>query len=434
MTAVAPPSSIASNHPPAFRDLPFMGVIRVNNEAAKVGYTMGDPSWSNLGQGQPEVGEMEGAPARFGELKIDPADHAYGPVEGIPELRDAVAAHYNRLYRAGKTSVYTRENVAIAPGGRAALTRLGAALAPCKLGYFTPDYTAYEDLLTAFGTIRPVHIELKASEGFRIAPKTLAARVSKDGINALLISNPCNPTGVAICGEELRAWVEMARARGTTLLMDEFYSHFAYAADGSAMAGIGGVSAAPFVEDVNADPVLLIDGLTKCFRYPGWRVGWVVGPREIIQKCTAAGSFLDGGPSRPIQRAAVEVLKPARAGQELAAVRRGFAIKHKMTVEALQALGVRFPAAGKGSVGSGTFYVFGDVSSLPAPMNTGEGFMREAFKHRVLTVPGEFFDVNPGRAREGPSPLGSFVRFSFGPPKENLAAGLARLGEMVGRR
>jgi aspartate/methionine/tyrosine aminotransferase len=223
----------------------------------------------------------------------------------------------------------------------------------------------------------------------------------------------------------------MARSRGTTLLMDEFYSHFAYAADGAAMAGIGGVSAAPFVEDVNADPVLIIDGLTKCFRYPGWRVGWVVGPREIIQKCTAAGSFLDGGPSRPIQRAAVEVLPPARADQELAAMRRGFALKRKMTVDALKALGVRFPAHEHGSATSGTFYVFGDVSRLPAPMNTGDGFMREAFKHRVLTVPGEFFDVNPGHGRTGTSPLKSFVRFSFGPPKENLAAGLARLAEMV---
>lgn len=424
MSAVATPSAA-----PVFRDLPFMGVIRVNNEAAKVGYKMGDPSWTNLGQGQPEVGEIEDAPARFSELKIDIADHAYGPVEGIPELRDAVAAHYNRLYRVGKASQYTRENVAVAPGGRAALTRLGAALAPCRLGYFTPDYTAYEDLLTAFGSIKPVHFELKASAGFRMEVGELESRVAREGVSALLISNPCNPTGVAISGAELAAWVEMARSRGTTLLMDEFYSHFAYAADGSPMTGIAGVSAAAFVEDVNTDPVVIIDGLTKNFRYPGWRSGWVVGPREVIQKVTAAGSFLDGGPSRPMQRAAIEVLKPARADQELAAVRREFARKRKMTLDALTALGVRFPAAT--AEVNGTFYVFGDVSKLPRPMNTGEGFMREAFKHRVLTVPGEFFDVNPGHVRTGPSPLGSFVRFSFGPPRDNLAAGLARLAEMV---
>jgi aspartate/methionine/tyrosine aminotransferase len=64
----------------------------------------------------------------------------------------------------------------------------------------------------------------------------------------------------------------------------------------------------------------------------------------------------------------------------------------------------------------GTFYAFGSVGNLPAPLNTGEGFMREAFKHRVLTVPGEYFDVNPNREREGRSPLTEYVRFSYGPP------------------
>ena len=58
-------------------------------------------------------------------------------------------------------------------------------------------------------------------------------------------------------------------------------------------------------------------------------------------------------------------------------------------------------------------------------------FMHEAFKHKVLTVPGEFFDVNPYRTRSGRSPLAGYVRFSFGPPMETLVGGLARLGEMV---
>ena len=67
-------------------------------------------------------------------------------------------------------------------------------------------------------------------------------------------------------GEELAAWVGLARERGMTLVLDEFYSHFNF--DGG-----GPISAAPYVEDVDEDPVILIDGLTKCFRYPGWRLG-----------------------------------------------------------------------------------------------------------------------------------------------------------------
>src|SRR5437588_3748105 len=270
-----------------FRELPFMGVIRVNVEAMKVGYRMGDPAWANLGQGQPEVGELEGAPPRFSNLKFEIADHAYGPVEGLLELREQVAEHYNRLYRAGKTSKYTAENVAIAAGGRTGLSRIGAALAPMRLGYFTPDYTAYEDLLTTFDQAEPVWIELRPDDGFRIDPVQLERRVREDHLNALLISNPCNPTGVAIHGDELHEWLNIARRNGCTLLLDEFYSHYFYSEDRP-------ISAAAFVEDVNHDPVVLIDGLTKCFRYPGWRVGWVVAPPPVIRALTAAGSFLDG--------------------------------------------------------------------------------------------------------------------------------------------
>jgi aspartate/methionine/tyrosine aminotransferase len=405
----------------AFKELPFMGVIRVNNEAMKVGYKMGDPSWSNLGQGQPEVGDIEGAPARISTLPIDPADHAYGPVEGLPELREMIAAHYNRLYRRGKASQYTAANIAVAPGGRAALTRIGCALDRIRLGYFTPDYTAYEDLLTTFHGVDPVWIELKPSTGFKIDPGALDDRVVGENLRALLISNPCNPTGVVISGEQLAAWAAMARKRRCTLIMDEFYSHYNFTPGAK-----GPVSTAACIEDVDEDPVVITDGLTKCFRYPGWRLGWIVAPRSIIQTVTAAGSFADGGPSRPVQRAAMLALESKRADQETTAVRTVFAAKQRLTVERLESIGIKFPCRPEG-----TFYAFGSVAGLPPPLNTGLGFMHAAFKHRVLTVPGEFFDVNPHRTRSGPGGLSDFVRFSFGPPRQNLEAGLDRLAQMV---
>ena len=398
-----------------------MGVIRVNVEAMKIGYTMGDPAWSNLGQGQPEVGMIEGAPPRIDTMPIEAADHAYGPVEGIPELREAVADYYNRTFRVGMASQYTAENVAVAPGGRAALTRIGAALDTLRLGYFTPDYTAYEDLLTTFSGVDPVWIELEPGSGFRIDPDALEARVADDGLGALLISNPCNPTGTVVHGKDLAAWVDLARRRACTLLMDEFYAHYFYGNGAS-----GPVSAASHVGDVDEDPVVIVDGLTKSFRYPGWRVGWVVAPKTVIQTLTAAGSFLDGGPCRPMQRAAVRALEPAQSLAETSATRTVFAGKQRTTLEALKAMGVTFEHDPEG-----TFYAFGCVADLPAPLNTGEGFMRAAFKHKVLTVPGEFFDVNPHRARQGASPLEPYVRFSFGPPRDNLEAGLRRLKEMV---
>ncbi len=405
----------------AFRQLPFMGVIRVNVAAMEHGFRMGHPDWINLGQGQPEVGELAGAPPRPDRIDIDIADHAYGAVEGIDELRQAVADHYNRLYRKGKASQYTAENVAIASGGRLALSRCGATLDDVRLGYFTPDYTAYEDLMTTFHRINPVAIELDAKDGFRIDPDELRKRVEQDKLGALLISNPCNPTGMIIQGDELNAWVELARNQRCTLLMDEFYSHFNYSNGAN-----GPVSSAEFVEDVDNDPVVIFDGLTKCFRYPGWRVGWVLAPKPVINAFTAAGSFLDGGPSRPIQRAAVDILEPDRADQETNALRAAFSDKQRITLSRLKEMGIEVPGNPEG-----TFYVYASVKNLPEPLNTGKGFMYEAFKHQVLTVPGEYFDVNPNRLRTGISPFENFVRFSFGPPRQQLEQGLDRLAKMI---
>lgn len=421
MTTI-PTTQPASQSSSILRDLPYMGVIRVNVEAmTEHGYQHGDPNWANLGQGQPEVGDLPGAPPRVSNIALEPSDHAYGPIEGLMPLREKIADHYNRLYRQGKSSQYTAENVAVASGGRLVLSRLAAAMNTARLGYFAPDYTAYEDMLNTFTRIRPVRIELAAQDGFTIDPASLSERVTRDQLDGLLISNPCNPTGVVVAGDDLAAWVEMSRQKGTTLWMDEFYSHFIY--DPS----LGNsVSAASHVDDVNQDQVIIVDGLTKCYRYPGWRVGWVVAPKNMIRTLAAAGSFLDGGPGRPIQRAAMEVLEPARADAETQALRDAFILKRDLVVERLSEFGVKFPAMPRS-----TFYAFGDISSLPAPCNTGIGFMREAFKHRVLTVPGEFFDINPARDSEERSYVESFVRFSYGPSYDVVEAGLTRLGEML---
>ena len=412
----------------AFREVPFMGVIRVVVEASKLGYAAEDPNWSNLGQGQPEVGELPGAPPRYDQIHIPVNDNAYGPVEGLGELREAVAGHYNRLYRRGMKSQYTAENVVIAAGGRTTLTRAAAALGEVRLGYFIPDYTAYEDLLSAFKQLSPVLVADTSENAFAIAPDVLAKRVDEENLGALLLSNPCNPTGRAIKGAELAAWVELARSRACTLLLDEFYSHYIYDTAGGGEAGLaaGPVSSAAYIDDVDRDPVIIFDGLTKNFRYPGWRIGWVLGPKDAVRNITAAGSFVDGGPPRPMQRAAIEVLEPSRADQETETVRRVFTAKRNLTIARLREAGVKFRLDSEG-----TFYAFGSVAELPPPLNDGMTFYRKALEHRVLTVPGEFFDVNPNKERPGRSPLSHFVRFSYGPPMENLKNGLDRLVEMI---
>ena len=268
---VGSPIDLDSNRG-ALREVPYMGVIFVVTEAMKLGFVNGHPDWSNLGQGQPEVGDMRGAPPRIDEIKIAPEDHAYGPLEGTPELRQVVADHYNRLYRQGKKSQYTAANVGIAQGGRLALTRTMTALGSVNVGYQLPDYTAYEDMFNVhLARMTPIPIRTREEDGFKITPAQLEQEVVDRGLGAFILSYPCNPTGNLIRGDDLAAIVKMAREHRVTMLLDEFYSHFIYDAPqdgGDATPADGPVSSAAFIEDVNRDPIILFDGLTKSFRYP----------------------------------------------------------------------------------------------------------------------------------------------------------------------
>jgi aspartate/methionine/tyrosine aminotransferase len=93
----------------------------------------------------------------------------------------------------------------------------------------------------------------------------------------------------------------------------------------------------------------------------------------------------------------------------------------------LERLGVRFDR-----VPDGTFYCWGNVSALPAPLSDGMGLFRAALEKKVITVPGEFFDVNPGKRRSGrASRFRDYVRFSFGPPLDVLERAMTRLEELV---
>ena len=306
---------------PGFRSVPFTGVIYVMAEAARRGFRYGHPDWCNLGQGQPETGPLPGAPPRVHHVDIGVDDQEYAPVPGIWELRRAVAELYNELYRKGKRSQYTERNVCICGGGRASLTRAVAALGEVNLGHFLPDYTAYEELLDIFKLFTSIPILLDGASGYHFGLDDLEREITGRGLSALLLSNPCNPTGKVIQGEELSGWVGVAREVGCTLLIDEFYSHYIWT---GSEAESGMVSAARYVDDVDADPVVLFDGLTKNWRYPGWRTTWIVGPQQVVEAVSSSGSFLDGGGSKPLQRSAVPLLSPALACAEAAAIRSAF--------------------------------------------------------------------------------------------------------------
>jgi aspartate/methionine/tyrosine aminotransferase len=396
------------------------------HRARQAGFEYGDPAWANLGQGMPETGEIPGAPPRVKQISIDPQSQEYGPITGEIALRQKVADLYNTLFRQGKSSLYTWENVSIAGGGRVALTRLAAALGNINMGHFLPDYTAYEELLSVFKAFIPIPILLDQDEGY-VAPLAMLKReILGRGLRALLVSNPCNPTGQLVEGERLRRWVQMARDFQCSLILDEFYSHYIYTGPANAHPPTM-VSAAAYVEDVNTDPVIIIDVLTKNWRYPGWRISWTLGPREVIGAIASAGSFLDGGPNHPFQNQVLDLLEPELVYQETQAIQDTFRKKRDYTLTRLRAMGISVEAEP-----AGTFYVWANLADLPAPLNDGLAFFKEGLEENVITVPGIFFDVNPEHRRAF-GRYGNYSRISFGPEMEKLEQGLDALARLIGR-
>lgn len=408
----------------AIRPVPRTGVIFVMEEAAKHGYQPGDADWINLGQGAPETGPLPDAPPRIENISVNVASAEYAPVGGLLQLRQAVADLYNRRFRQGKPSQYGPENVAISSGGRAGLTRIAAAIDRVHLGHFLPDYTAYEELLELFRDFLPMPI---LNEDHRLpSVERLRQEIVGRGLGALLTSNPCNPTGDVIHGDALREWVALGREQCCTLIFDEFYSHYVYsAARDDRLAN----SAAEFVEDVNTDPVLVLDGLTKSWRYPGLRLSWTLGPAPVIEAIASAASFLDGGAPHPVQEMAVKLLQPEHAQAEARSIQATFEKKRQFMIERVREIGFELVTEPLGA-----FYCFVSLAKMPESLRDGMAFFKAALNERVITVPGQFFDVNPGQRRSHmASRMAPYVRLSYGPSLTELETGMNRLEALIRR-
>lgn len=407
----------------SFKRVPKTGVIYVMSKAQAHGFYYGNADWANLGQGAPETGEMleSESPVRLKHISLDQISAEYSPVAGDVELRKAVAELYNQRYRFDKRSQYTHENVAISSGGRPALCRIAATLNNINLGHFLPDYTAYEELLNVFGGFVSMPISYRIAQGFKPDIAEMERAMISMGLGAMLLSNPCNPTGQIIIGDELKQLVDCAKRIGCALIFDEFYSHYLYGQNQKTL------SAASFIKDIEKDNILIVDGLTKNWRYPGLRISWTLGPKEVIEGIASAGSFLDGGAVHAIQKAVIPLLSLTHADQEAESIQREFVKKRDYMVSRLKEMGF-----GLTLIPEGGFYCFVSLENLPEAVADGMKFFKALLQYKVICVPGEFFDVNPGQRRKVINTrLKKYVRLSFGPGFDEIKLGLDRIKQML---
>ncbi|KIX02932.1 uncharacterized protein Z518_06482 [Rhinocladiella mackenziei CBS 650.93] len=410
------------------------GVIWCTEQASKHGFLDEPHKWANLGQGAPEVDDdIEGCFPRPTSIPLTLNGREYGPTAGIKPLRAAVAKLYNDNYRQGKDSQYSWENVCIVPGGRAGLIRIAAVLGNAYLGFFIPDYTAYNEMLSLFRNFVAIPTPLSAADGYHIHADKIAEELAR-GTSVILTSNPRNPTGHALHPEELALIQDICRDRAT-LIFDEFYAGYNYNSDCDGNT----ISAASNVIDVDRDDVILIDGLTKRFRLPGWRVAWIVGPKDFINALGSCGSYLDGGTNVPFQEAAVQMLDPPKVKEEMKALQSHFKKKRDYVLGRLKDIGFNL---GDQAVPDSTFYIWLDLTTLnpPLPKNSvidisnGLSFFDALLQEKTIVVPGIFFDLNPAKRRDlFDSPCHHFVRLSYGPKMDVIKMGLDGIERVVKR-
>lgn len=358
--------------------------------------------------------DIEGCFERPHSINISMTGREYGPTAGIKPLREAVANLYNAHHRQNSDSKYAWENVCIVPGGRAGLIRIAAVLGNAYLGFFIPDYTAYNEMLSLFRNFAAVPIPLSREDKYHIHPDKIKEEI-KRGTSVILTSNPRNPAGKMVANPELAQIQDICRSRAT-LVMDEFYGGYNYTTDCDGTV----VSAADNVKDVDEDDVLIIDGLTKRFRLPGWRVAWILGPKAFIKALGSCGSYLDGGTNVPFQEAAVSMLEPTKVRNEMRSLQRHFRDKRDYVIGRLTAMG--FDLA---YVPDSTFYIWLNLEQLPEGISDGLNFFQACLEEQVIVVPGIFFDLNPSRRRDlFDSPCHHFARVSYGPRIDQLKKGL----------
>ncbi|EQL01650.1 hypothetical protein G6O67_005944 [Ophiocordyceps sinensis] len=400
------------------------GVVWCTERASEFGFSDEPDAWANLGQGAPEVeDDIAGCFKRPETISISVNAREYGPTAGIRPLREAVAKLYNEMHRKGKDSLYTWENVAIVPGGRAGLIRIAAVLGSAYLSFFLPDYTAYNEMLSLFKNFAAIPVPLSEEDGYHIHPDKIAEEIAR-GTSVILTSNPRNPTGRVVANPELAEIQDICRGRAT-FISDEFYSGYNYTSDCDGST----ISAAANVEDVDEDDVLIIDGLTKRFRLPGWRIAWILGPKEYISAIGSCGSYLDGGACHAFQEAAIPMLEPTLVQNEMVHLQRHFRDKRDFVVKRLREMGFSIKY-----VPDSTFYLWLNLEGLPDSISDGLNFFQACLEEKVIVVPGIFFDLNPARRRDlFDSPCHHFVRFSYGPRMDVLRMGLDGIERVVNK-
>ena len=336
-----------------------------------------------------------------------PANHRYTPTPGLPELRVAIVAKTLR------DSGYpiTAEQVLVTNGGKQAVYQAFATIIDPgdEVILPAPYWTTYPECIKLAGG-KTVQVFADETQNYLVTVDQLeAARTEKT--KALLFCSPSNPTGSVYSPEQVKAIGEWALAHGIWIISDEIYEHLLY--DGATAPSI------PVVVPAMANHTIILNGVAKTYAMTGWRVGWMIGPKDVIKAATNLQSHLSSNVSNVSQRAAIAAL----TGDLTAVHEMGVAFdrRRKLITGLLNEIpGVVCPTP------TGAFYVYPSVKGILGKSIRGKVSNTSAElatlildEAEVAAVPGEAF---------GPS---GYLRFSYAISDADIVEGIARVKKLL---
>ena len=351
------------------------------------GSYMGDPGTHPWSQGFPRTSKLPAGPDMPASVSLEPGDLKYPKAWGLPALRQAIAEYYCNTYGCNISS----DNVMIFAGGRPAIVATLMFLqSDIQIRIASTEYTPYYDLLKFF---QREYSLMQSNEENHFRPRLEEYKSGAATKRCLvLMSNPCNPTGITHSGSELATLVSSAND-SLGYIFDEAYEFF---------HDSGPVSALKYIKDIEPGNIFVIGAATKGLQAPGIRVGWVVSSKENVEILGNFSSFGMGGVSHLSQRYALALFESERIRKSHHAIANYYKEQRQRYGEAFEQLGLEL------FTGNGGFYHW---CKLPGNL-TAEEFNQRLFKHKAAILKGTDCDM----ARLGDkSPLRQFFRFSFGP-------------------
>jgi len=359
-----------------------------------------------FGAGEPDFATPDYIVAAAEAACAARANHGYTAAGGLPDLKDAIAA---KTLRDSGYQVAANQ-VLVTNGGKQAVYSVFATLLDPgdEVLLLAPYWTTYPESITLAGGV-PVQVTADESTGYLVSVEQLeAARTPRTKV--LLFNSPSNPTGSVYPREQIAAIGQWAVDNGIWVVTDEIYEHLVY-------DGVESVSM-PVVVPELADTCVVLNGVAKTYAMTGWRVGWMVGPVDVIKAATNFQSHLCGNVSNVAQRAALAAVSgPLDA---VAQMRAAFDKRRRTIVELLSAIpGVLCPTP------QGAFYAYPSVKGLlgkdirgttASDSNALAGILLE--QANVAVVPGEAFGT-PG-----------YFRLSYATSEDNIVTGVTRMAEL----